>query len=75
MEACKSNPILVPCKGQLPISLAEHPFISNYQIHSGKPCGESRPMWEYEYKQTNPSTGILTKWTKCKCGCVTSYDV
>lgn len=75
IEACKSNPILVPCKGQLPISLAEHPFISNYQIHSGKPCGESRPMWEYEYKQTNPSTGILTKWTKCKCGCVTSYDV
>lgn len=75
MEACKSNPILVPCKGQLPISLAEHPFISNYQIHSGKPCGESRPMWEFEYKQTNPSTGILTKWTKCKCGCVTSYDV
>lgn len=75
IEACKSNPILVPCKGQLPISLAEHPFISNYQIHSGKPCGESRPMWEFEYKQTNPSTGILTKWTKCKCGCVTSYDV
>jgi superfamily II DNA or RNA helicase len=75
IEACKSNPILVPCKGELPISLAEHPFISNYQIHSGKPCGESRPMWEYEYKQTNPSTGILTKWTKCKCGCVTSYDV
>lgn len=75
MEACKSNPILVPCRGQLPISLAEHPFISNYQIHSGKPCNESRPMWEYEYKQTNPSTGILTKWTKCKCGCVTSYDV
>ncbi len=75
MEACKSNPILVPCRGQLPISLAEHPFISNYQIHSGKPCNESRPMWEYEYKQTNPSTGILTKWTKCKCGCITSYDV
>ena len=75
MEACKSNPILVPCRGQLPISLAEHPFISNYQIHSGKPCNESRPMWEYEYKQTNPTTGILTKWTKCKCGCVTSYDV
>lgn len=75
IEACKSNPILVPCRGQLPISLAEHPFISNYQIHSGKPCNESRPMWEYEYKQTNPSTGILTKWTKCKCGCVTSYDV
>lgn len=75
MEACKSNPILVPCRGQLPISLAEHPFISNYQIHSGTPCNESRPMWEYEYKQTNPSTGILTKWTKCKCGCITSYDV
>ena len=75
MEACKSNPILVPCRGQLPISLAEHPFISNYQVHSGKPCNESRPMWEYEYKQTNPTTGILTKWTKCKCGCVTSYDI
>jgi len=35
MESCKSNPILVPCIGQLSPGLAEYPFISNYQIHEG----------------------------------------
>ena len=76
LESCKSDPILVPCIGQLSPSLVEHPFISNYTIHSGEPCMQSRPVWEYQYKQTNPSPGVLRKWSKCLgCGCVTYYDV
>jgi len=75
IEACKSDPILVPCKGELPYSLIDNPFISNFQVHSGTPCKESRPVWEYEYKQTESGFGLLTKWSKCKCGCITSYDV
>lgn len=75
MESCKSEPILVPCTGELPYSLADNPFISNFQVHSGTPCKESRPVWEFEYKQTDPRPGVLKKWSKCKCGCVTSYEV
>jgi len=75
MESCKSNPILVPCIGQLSPGLSEYPFISNYQIHEGTPCMQSRPVWEYTYKQTDLSTGVIRKWCKCSCGCVSSYDV
>lgn len=75
MESCKSNPILVPCNGKLPYSLVDNPFISNFTIHSGTPCGISRPVWEFTYKQTDGQFGLLTKWSKCSCGCVTSYDV
>lgn len=75
MESCKSEPILVPCTGELPYSLVDNPFIFNFQVHKGTPCKESRPVWDYEYKQTDPKPGILKKWSKCKCGCVTSYEV
>ena len=75
MESCKSNPILVPCTGKLPASLIDNPFIYNFTVHEGKPCGISRPVWEFTYKQTDGSFGLLTKWSKCSCGCVTSYDV
>ena len=75
MESCKSNPILVPCTGKLPASLIDNPFISNFMVHEGKPCGISRPLWEFTYKQTDGSFGLLTKWSKCTCGCITSYDV
>ena len=75
MESCKSEPILVPCTGELPYSLVDNPFISNFQVHAGTPCKESRPVWEFAYKQTDPKPGILKKWSKCKCGCVTSYEV
>lgn len=75
MESCTSNPILVPCIGKLSPSLAEHPFISNYTVFEGKPCMESRPVWDYEYKSQDVSLGLVRKWSKCKCGCVTFYDV
>ena len=75
MESCKSEPILVPCTGELPYSLVDNPFISNFQVHAGTPCKESRPVWEFEYKQTDPKPGVLKKWSKCKCGCITSYEV
>lgn len=75
IEGCKSDPILVPCKGELPYSHAENPFVSNFTIHSGTPCKESRPIWDYTYKETNPEPGTLRKWSKCSCGCVTYYDV
>jgi len=75
MESCKSNPILVPCIGQLSPGLSEYPFISNYQIHEGTPCMQSRPVWEYTYKQTDLSIGVIRKWCKCSCGCVSSYDL
>jgi superfamily II DNA or RNA helicase len=75
MEGCTGEPILVPCKGELPYSLAKNEFISNFSVHSGKPCGESRPVWEFTYKTTEPSLGVVTKWSKCQCGCITKYDV
>lgn len=75
IESCTSNPILVPCIGKLSPSLAEHPFISNYTVFEGKPCMESRPVWEYEYKSQDISLGLIRKWSKCRCGCVTFYDL
>ena len=75
MESCTSNPILVPCIGKLSPALADNPFISNYTIFEGIPCGESRPVWEFEYKSQDVSLGLVRKWSKCKCGCVTFYDV
>lgn len=76
MESCTSNPILVPCIGKLSPSLAKHPFISNYTVFEGKPCMESRPVWEYEYKSQDISLGLIRKWSKCLgCGCISYYDV
>ncbi len=75
IESCKSNLILVPCIGKLSPNLATYPFISNYTIFEGTPCMESRPIWEYQYKQTTPSTGVIRKWAKCRCGCISYYDV
>lgn len=75
LESCKSEPILVPCTGKLPYSLHDNPFISNFTIDSGRPCGESKPVWEFKYAQTEPDIGTVRKWSKCSCGCVTYYDV
>lgn len=75
IESCKSDPVLVPCKGELPYSHAENPFVSNFTHHSGTPCGESKPVWEFTYKETNPEPGTLRKWSKCSCGFVSYYDV
>lgn len=75
MESCTSNPILVPCIGKLSPALTDNPYISNYTVFEGVPCNESRPVWEYEYKSQDISLGLIRKWSKCKCGCVTFYDV
>ena len=75
MESCTSNPILVPCIGKLSPALTENPYISNYTVFEGVPCMESRPVWEFEYKSQDISLGLIRKWSKCKCGCVTFYDV
>lgn len=75
MESCTSNPILVPCIGKLSPSLAEHPFISNYTVFEGKPCMESKPVWSFKYVTQDISKGLIRKWTKCECGCISYYDV
>lgn len=75
LESCKTDPILVPCRGELPYSLRDNPLVSNFTVFEGTPCMESRPMWDYTYKQTNPFVGTLRKWSKCACGCITFYDV
>ena len=75
MESCTSDPILVPCNGKLPISLIDNPFISNFTVFEGTPCMESKPVWEFEYKSQDVSIGLIRKWSKCSCGCITYYDV
>ena len=61
------------CK--LSYTYESNPFIDNFTVHSGTPCGESRPVWDYQYRETKPEPGTLRKWTKCACGCVTYFDV
>ena len=75
LEGCKGEPILVTCNGKLPYSHESNPFISNFQVTSGQPCMQSRPSWEFNFKQTDNGIGSITKWSKCTCGCVTRYDV
>lgn len=75
MEGCKSDQILVPCIGQLSPSLKDYHFISNYTVYEGTPCMESRPLWDYTYKAVDIAPGLIRKWTKCKCGCISYYDL
>lgn len=75
LEACKGEPVVVKCDGKQPYSHSENPFISNYRIISGQPCGEPYPSWEFKYKTLDAGVGLVTKYQKCPCGCVTAYDV
>ena len=75
MEACKGDPIMVNCNGELGYTHESNPFVSNYQVHSGEPCNQAYPSWEFKFKQTDNGIGSITKWTKCPCGCVTKFDV
>jgi hypothetical protein len=75
IESCTSNPVLTQCNGKLPSSHASNPIVSNFLIHSGQPCMQARPVWEFKHKQTDLKPGVIRKWTKCSCGCITSYDV
>lgn len=75
LESCKGEPIVVKCDGNQPYSHSENPFISNYRIYEGKPCGEPYPSWEFKYKTVDAGIGLIRKYQKCPCGCVTGYDV
>lgn len=75
LESCKGEPILINCNGQLPISHQTNPYITDFQVTSGEPCGQSRPSWEFQFKQVDNGIGSITKWSKCSCGCTTRYDV
>ena len=44
-------------------------------IYEGKPCGEPYPSWEFKYKTVDAGIGLIRKYQKCPCGCVTGYDV
>lgn len=75
LESCKGEPIVVTCDGKQPFHHTENPFISNYRIISGQPCGEPYPSWEFQYRTKDAGIGLITKYQKCPCGCITAYDV
>lgn len=75
LESCKGEPIVVTCDGKQPFYHNENPFITNYRIISGTPCKQSYPSWEFQYKTVDAGLGLVTKYQKCPCGCVTAYDV
>jgi len=75
IESCKGEPIVVTCDGKQPYHHTENPFITNYRIIEGKPCGEPYPSWEFKYKTKDAGLGLVTKYQKCPCGCITAYDV
>ncbi len=75
LESCKGEPIVVNCDGKQPYHHTENPFISNYRVAEGTPCNESYPSWEFKYKTIDAGLGLVTKYQKCPCGCVTGYDV
>lgn len=75
LESCKGEPIVVTCDGKQPFYHNENPFITNYRIISGTPCKQPYPSWEFQYKTVDAGLGLVTKYQKCPCGCVTAYDV
>ena len=75
LEGCKGEPVVVKCDGKQPYSHIDNPFISNYRIVEGSPCNEGLPSWEFQYKTVDAGLGLITKYQKCPCGCVTAYDV
>lgn len=75
LESCHSEPIVVSCDGKQPFHHNENPFITNYRVISGTPCKQPYPSWEFQYKTVDAGLGLVTKYQKCPCGCVTAYDV
>lgn len=75
MESCKGEPIVVTCDGKQPYHHTENPFIQDYRVVEGKPCGEPYPSWKFKYKTVDAGLGLVTKYQKCPCGCITAYDV
>jgi len=75
LESCKGEPIVVTCEGKQPFHHNENPFITNYRVISGTPCKQPYPSWEFKYKTLDAGLGLVTKYQKCPCGCVTAYDI
>lgn len=75
LESCHGEPIVVTCEGKQPFYHNENPFITNYRVISGTPCKQPYPSWEFQYKTIDAGLGLITKYQKCPCGCVTAYDV
>ena len=77
LEGCKTpEEMFVVCDGKPSYSYEQNSYASNFQVR-GKPCKVGRPFWEYEFKTTRPkgSIGLLHKWCKCPCGCITRYTL
>ena len=78
LESCKPNPdSFHVCDGKPSYTFEENPYTRDYQVISGTPCNEGHPMWKYKYKTEIPpnTTGILYKFSKCPCGCITRYTL
>jgi len=73
--SCNAEPPMTNCTGKMPYSQIDNPYVFNFTVHSGEPCGESIPVFNMTFKSTQPSVGVMRKWSKCKCGCVTYYDI
>lgn len=75
LESCHGEPIVVTCDGKQPFHHNENPFITNYRVIEGTPCKQPYPSWEFQYRTIDAGLGLVTKYQKCPCGCVTAYDV
>ena len=74
-ESCKGQPPMHTCDGQLSYSLQENPHISNFTIHEGIPCMEAVPTHKMKYQTIDIGHGRLQKYSRCTCGCLTSYTL
>lgn len=71
-ESCKGQPVMSICDGKLSPGLKENPHIIEYKCH-GTPCKEAVPVHEMKFKSEDDGIGRIKKFSKCKCGCVSSY--
>ena len=72
--SCVSEPPMCNCTGQLPYSLVDNPYVSNFTVISGEPCGEMIPAHKMQFSSTESLEHII-KRTTCSCGCVTEYTI
>ena len=72
MLACEAAPIVSVCNGNLPSSYVDNPFVIDFVV-KGTPCNEVLSIHDFKYITTESKStkGIIYKWTKCQCGCVT----
>lgn len=72
MLACEAAPIVSVCNGKLPSSYADNPFVIDFVV-KGEPCQQVLSIHDFKYVTTESEStkGIIYKWTKCQCGCIT----